>query len=383
MKNCATIRPTRTLFRQIATLFVLLTTVTMVLQAASPLDPGAGTPSIKRQPPPVQVKGVYMSFYAIGHRGLRTSIQQLLETTELNAVVMDVKGDRGFIPYRSKVDLAHKIGAQNEIMMKDWAGFMRWFQERNVYTIARIVVFKDNPLANAHPEWAVKDSRTGKPWRDSEDLAWADPFRQEVIDYNVAVAVEAAQQGFDEIQFDYVRFPTDGEMSAVQFSREATPEARRDAIIGLLKRIRTALKPHGVKVAADIFGYTSWRDDDTGIGQKIEEMAPFVDVLCPMLYPSGFHAGIPKYRLAVPHPYEIVHYSTKKALSRLKGTPVEIRPWLQDFRDYAYDKRKYTAKEIRAQMQGAVEAGATGWMLWNPRVQYTRSALLSEEEADD
>jgi hypothetical protein len=382
MKTFAERGPAARLCRQIATAIVLLTISSLVAQAAATPDPN-GTPSRKPRSAPLQVKGVYMSFYAIGHRGLRTSIQSLLETTELNAVVIDVKGDRGFIPYRSKVDLAHKIGAQNEIMMKDWDGFMRWFKERNVYTIARIVVFKDNPLANAHPEWAVKDSRTGKPWHDSEDLAWADPFREEVIDYNVAVAVEAAKQGFDEIQFDYVRFPTDGEVSAVQFAKEATPEARRDAIIGLLKRMRTALKPYGIKVAADIFGYTSWRDDDTGIGQKIEEMAPFVDVLCPMLYPSGFHAGIPKYRLAVPHPYEIVHYSTKKALSRLKGTSVEIRPWLQDFRDYAYDKRKYTAKEIRAQMQGALEAGASGWMLWNPRVQYTRSALLSQENADD
>ncbi len=350
--------------------------------APPPTNPAVATPTPAIQKPAPQIKAVYMSFYSIGHRGLRTSIQNLLEATELNAVVMDVKGDRGFVPYRSKVALAQKVGAQNEIMMKDWAGFMGWFRQRNVYTIARIVVFKDNPLATAHPEWAVKDSRTGKPWRDKEDLAWVDPFTKEVIDYNIALAVEAAQNGFDEIQFDYVRFPTDGELSTVRFSREATPEAREKAITQFLRRMREALKPYRVKVAADIFGYTSWRDDDTGIGQKIEDMAPFVDVLCPMLYPSGFHAGIPKYRLAVPHPYEIVHFSTKRAFARLKGTGVEIRPWLQDFRDYAYDKRKYTPKEIRAQMQGAIEGGATGWMLWNPRVQYTREALLTVEAGD-
>jgi len=372
------------LFRRQAAILLLSAMIwSVAAQPAPPLLKSPATTPVTQRIAPPQIKGVYLSFYAIGHRGLRTSIQDLLEQTELNAVVMDIKGDRGFIPYRSKVALAKEIGAQNEIMMKDWGAFMRWFEERNVYTIARIVVFKDNPLASTHPEWAVKDRRTGKPWRDKEDLAWVDPFKKEVIDYNIALAVEAAQNGFDEIQFDYVRFPTDGELSAVQFSKEATPEARQTAIVGFLKRMRGALKPYRVKVAADIFGYTSWRDDDTGIGQKIEDMAPFVDVLCPMLYPSGFHAGIPKYRLAVPHPYEIVHYSTKKALERLKGTPVQIRPWLQDFRDYAYDKRKYTPKEIRAQMLGAVEGGATGWMLWNPRVRYTREALLTAETADD
>ncbi len=321
------------------------------------------------------VKALYITFFALGHEGLRNHALQLIEETELNAVVMDVKGDRGYVPYPSDVPLAAKVGAQDLIMIKEWDEFMRWFQEREVYTIARIVVFKDNPLAMARPEWAVTDARTGELWRDREGLAWTDPFRQEVWDYNIAIAVEAARKGFDEIQFDYLRFPTDGDIGAARFSRENTEEARRAAIVGFLERARRALKPYRVKIAVDVFGYTTWRLDDTGIGQQIEEMAPYIDVLSPMLYPSTFHAGIPGYRWTVPYPYETVYLSTKRAVERLEGTGVEIRPWIQDFPDYAYDRRPYTPQEVRAQMQAAMDAGATGWMLWDPRVRYTRGAL--------
>jgi hypothetical protein len=321
------------------------------------------------------VKALYITFFALGHEGLRTHAMELIEETELNAIVMDVKGDRGYIPYPSDVPLAAEIGAQDYIMVKDWEPFMAWFEERDVYTIARIVVFKDNPLATAKPEWAVTDARTGDLWRDREGLAWTDPFRDEVWDYNIAIAVEAARRGFDEIQFDYLRFPTDGDIRAARFSEENTEEARRAAIVGFLKRARRALKPYGVKIAVDVFGYTTWRLDDTGIGQQIEEMAPYIDVLSPMLYPSTFHAGIPGYRWTVPYPYETVYLSTKRAVERMEGTGVQVRPWIQDFPDYAYDRRTYTPEEVRAQMRAAMDAGATGWMLWDPRVRYTREAL--------
>lgn len=342
-------------------------------------NPVTSTPVAVPEPadlePPEPIKALYVTFFALGHKGLREHALRLIEETELNAIVMDVKGDRGYIPYPSDIPLAAEVGAQDLIMIRDWDAFMGWFKERNVYTIARIVVFKDNPLATAHPEWAVLDARTGELWRDREGLAWTDPFREEVWDYNIAIAVEAAQKGFDEIQFDYLRFPTDGDIKAARFSEEPTEEARRAAIVSFLKKARRALAPYGVRIAVDVFGYTTWRTDDTGIGQKIEDMAPYIDVLSPMLYPSTFHAGIPGYRYTVPHPYETVYLSTKRAVERLAGTGVQVRPWIQDFPDYAYDRRVYTPEEIRAQMRGALEGGATGWMLWDPRVRYTQEAL--------
>lgn len=328
------------------------------------------------------IKGAYITYYGLGSAAHRGNIQNLLETTELNALVMDIKGDRGMIAYTSSVTLALEINAGNRPMVKDWPGWMAWLKERNIYTIARIVTFKDEPLALAHPEWAVTDAATGAIWRDREGLGWVDPTRQEVWDYNIALAVEAAQKGFDEIQFDYVRFPTDGQIKQAVFSAENTPENRQAAITSFLSQARTALTPYGVKVAVDVFGYTTWRTDDMGIGQQIELMAPYVDVLSPMLYPSTFAdglAGMPEYKQAVAFPYEIVNKSTAQAVARVQAVnpALEVRPWLQDFPDYAFDRRVYTADEIRLQMEGARRGGGRGWLLWDPRVRYTASALAS------
>ncbi len=323
------------------------------------------------------LKGLYITFYGIGYPPLWEHVQTLLVETELNAVVIDVKGDRGWIPYTSTVPLAQEVGAQDRIMIQDMEALMGWFQAHDIYTIARIVVFKDHPLAMHHPEWAVRDVDTGGLWIDREGLAWTDPFRQEVWDYNIALAVEAAEWGFDEIQFDYLRFPTDGEVKRAQYSQESTVESRRAAITGFLAQAREALKPYEVRLAMDVFGYTCWHLDDMGIGQMLEDLAPWVDVISPMVYPSTYvqGGGLPGYREAVPYPYQMVYYNVRRALERIAGSGATIRPWLQDFPDYAYDGRTYTPSEIRAQMRAARWAGAPGWMLWDPRMRYTPQAL--------
>ena len=323
------------------------------------------------------LKGLYITFYGIGYPPLREHVQTLLVETELNAVVIDVKGDRGWVPYTSTVPLTQEVGAQDRIMIQDMEALMGWFQAHDIYTIARIVVFKDNPLARHHPEWAVHDLGTGGLWIDREGLAWTDPFREEGWDYNIALAVEAAEWGFDEIQFDYLRFPTDGEVKRAQYSQKSTAESRPAAITGFLAQAREALKPYQVRLAVDVFGYTCWRMDDMGIGQVLEDLAQFADVICPMVYPSTYvrGGGLPGYREAVPYPYQIVYYNVRRALERIAGSQATIRPWLQDFPDYAYDGRVYTPSEIRAQMRAARWAGAAGWMLWDPRVRYTPQAL--------
>jgi peptidoglycan/xylan/chitin deacetylase (PgdA/CDA1 family) len=330
------------------------------------------------------IKGLYITYYGLGSEAHRANAQWLLENTELNAIVMDVKGDFGWLPYTSTVQTALDIGAGNRPMIQDWAAWMQWLKERNIYTIARIVVFKDNPLATAHPEWAVLDSATGGVWHDREGLGWADPTQEVVWDYNIALATEAAQLGFDEIQFDYVRFPSDGAISRATFAVENTEANRKAAITGFLSKAREALTPYPVKLAADVFGYTTWRSDDMGIGQHLETLAPYLDVLSPMLYPSTFAdglPGLPEYQNAIAFPYEIVNKSTLKAIERVKGInpTLEVRPWIQDFSDYAFDGRIYTPVEIRLQMEGARQAGGRGWLLWDPRVKYTPAALVSAQ----
>ncbi len=322
---------------------------------------------------PQMVKAAYLTYYGVADRGIRGRVLELLARTELNAVVIDIKGDRGWIPYRTEVEAARAAGAQGPVIIKDFDGMIADLKARGIYTIARVVTFKDNVLANHRPDLAIVDARTGRPWVDNEKLAWVDPFQEEAWSYNLAIAKEAARKGFDEIQFDYVRFPTDGRISAAQYSKPNTRATRLPTVVAFLERARRELGALGVFVAADIFGYTAFNENDTDIGQRIEELAPHLDYICPMVYPSGYHLGIPGYRNPVDHPYEIVYESVK--LIRKRASGAQVRPWLQDFKDYAFDRRVFGPAEIRAQIQGADDAGALGWMLWNPRNDYTGAAL--------
>lgn len=320
---------------------------------------------------PFTPKALYLSFYGIGDKTLRKSALKLIQETELNALVIDVKGDRGMIPYKSTIPLASEVGAQKIITVKDMSDLIKSLKEKGIYTIARIVVFKDNLLALKRPDLAVK-TQSGEIWRDREDLAWVDPFKKEVWDYNINIAVEIAQYGFDEIQFDYVRFP---DPSSFQFSMPNTMENRVKAISGFLLEAKKRLLPYNVFLSADIFGYVCWNLNDTYIGQTLEELAPHLDYLSPILYPSGFQYGIPGYRVPVTHPYEIVYLALKRAQERTNLPSLRFRPWLQAFRDYAFDGRNFEEKEIRDQINAAEKFGSHGWMLWNPRNIYSGDGL--------
>ncbi|MCL4492299.1 MAG: GTP-binding protein [Nitrospirae bacterium] len=320
---------------------------------------------------PFTPKALYLTFYGIGDRKLRESALKLIDETELNALVIDVKGDRGVITYKTSIPMASEIGAQKLVIVKDIKGLIKSLKERGVYTIARIVTFKDNTLGTARPDLAIK-TKEGNIWRDRENLIWVDPARKEVWEYNISIAVEAARNGFDEIQFDYVRFP---DRKGLAFSIQNTEENRVNAISGFLAEAKKRLAPYNVYIAADIFGYVSWNLDDTQIGQRLDRVVPYVDYISLMLYPSGFQFGIPGYRNPVAHPYEIVYLSLKKSRERTNIPSVRFRPWLQAFKDYAFDRRHFYGPEIRSQIKAAEEFGSGGWMLWNPRNVYVSDGL--------
>jgi hypothetical protein len=320
---------------------------------------------------PFAPKALYLTYYGIGSRLLRTSALNLAKETEINSLVIDVKGDRGLIAYKSAIPLASEIGAQKLVIIKDMRGLIQSLREKGIYTIARIVVFKDNVLGTARPALAVR-ARDGRVFRDRENLIWVDPSRKEVWDYNIAIAVEAAQNGFDEIQFDYVRFP---DKKGLMFSVPSTEENRVKYITGFLSEAYRRLAPYNVFVAADIFGYVPWNFNDTNIGQQITNVASCVDYLSLMLYPSGFQFGIPGYRNPVAHPYEIVSLTLKRARERTNIPAVRFRPWLQAFKDYAFDRRYFNGPEIRSQIKATEEFGSVGWMLWNPRNIYNADGL--------
>ncbi len=317
-------------------------------------------------------KGLYLSFWGIGSQVLRQRALDLIDSTELNALVIDVKSDRGWIPYPSRVALAEKVGARRHTTLTP--ARIAALRQRGIYLIARIVVFKDDPLAVARPEWAVKRA-DGSVFHDREQLAWVDPTLPEVWAYNLEIAAEVAELGFDEIQFDYVRFP---DTPGLRFSVANTEELRVKAISGFLSAARKRLAPYNVFVAADIFGYVAWNQNDTQIGQRLDALSAPLDYLSPMLYPSGFKFGIPGYTNPVAHPHEIVHLTLRRAADRSGLAPVRFRPWLQAFRDYAFDRRPFGGQEIRQQIDAAEKFGANGWMLWNPRNAYTADGLKPE-----
>jgi hypothetical protein len=345
------------------------------------LTGGEGTAAVTVKLAPHPVRAAYLTYYGVADRTIRQRVFDLVERTELNAVVIDIKGDRGLIPYRTSVQAALDAGALGPVIIKDFDEQLAAWKARGIYTIARIVAFKDNVRAMTRPDLAVIDTRTGKPWIDRENLAWVDPFREENWDYIIAVAKEAALKGFDEIQFDYVRFPTDGKLAAARYSQPNSPATRLPAIAGFLAKARRELGPTGVFLAADIFGYTAFNTNDTDIGQRIEEISVSLDYICPMVYPSGYHLGIPGVRNPMVNPYEIVKESIRLTRQRSQNPAAQVRPWLQDFKDYAFDKRIFGPGEVRAQIRGSDDGGGSGWMLWNPKNDYTGAALRPKTSA--
>jgi len=337
------------------------------------LDESASPHTVKLTP--LLPKALYLTVYGIGAPFLLDPALEVIQKSKLNALVIDVKGDRGLIPYPSALPLAAKAGALKLRTIPDLKELVSTLKAKNLYLIARIVVFKDDLLVNVHPEWAVRNSGGGI-WKDREGLAWIDPYRKEAWDYTIGVAEEAAAAGFDEVQFDYVRFPDASQ--GVVFSQPSTENGRVAAITDFLREARRRLVPYNVFVAMDSFGYVCWNQNDTGIGQRVEDLATAVDIISPMLYPSGFQFGIPGYRNPVQNPYEIVYRSLEECKKRTADKPARYRPWLQAFTDYAFGGVVFGPDQIGKQVKASRDAGTVGWMMWNPRNVYSTNDIKAE-----
>ncbi|MDD5405389.1 MAG: putative glycoside hydrolase [Sulfurovaceae bacterium] len=320
---------------------------------------------------PVTPKALYLSSFGATSGKIMKNAKYLINNTELNALVIDIKMDRGQIAYKTSNYYANNIGAQKMILFKDLKQYVANLKKDGIYTIARIVSFKDAPFVTAYPQYGVKNS-DGSLFKDREGLYWIDPSQKKSWEYITAIAKESAEAGFDEIQFDYVRFP---DRKGLRFSVQNTQSERVKTIGEFLRYARSQLIPYNVFVSADIFGYTSWNEGDLAIGQRLDEIIKYVDYISPMLYPSGFQYGIPGYKIPVNANYEIVNHSLNNALKKSGGSPLSYRPWLQAFRDYAFGGRNYGDKEIRDQIRASKDFGSDGWMLWNPRNVYSSDGL--------
>jgi hypothetical protein len=326
---------------------------------------------------PDRVRGIYVSGWIAGSREPMERLIRLVDETDLNAMVIDVKNDYGKLTYRSSLPEVRAVGADREPAVRDMAGLLRRLKEKRIYTIGRVVVFKDPLLARAKPEWAFR-TKSGAIWRDRKGTPWVEPYRPEVRAYNIAIAKEAAALGFDEIQFDYVRFPDNGEaMDRVVRYRNPQGWTKREAIGRFLRDAREALHETGTAVSADVFGLVTTARDDMGIGQTWREIAPAVDVISPMVYPSHYAPGTYGVRHPDLEPDVIVRRALDDAGRRNRvlaaegKNPARIRPWLQAFTaTWVSPHRPYRAGEIREQIRAAEAAGVEQFLLWDPACTY-------------
>ncbi len=323
-------------------------------------SPGKRTVSIS----PKVAKAVHVTAEIAGDRTLWAEAIDRVNTTELNAVMLDLKGEEGLVLYDSRVEMARSINAV--VPQYDLPGLARQLEELDIYLIGRIVVFQDPTAAVRMPEIAVRNSSTGQPYSKGGQY-FLDPTDSVARSYGLDLAREACSLGVDEIQFDYVRYP-DGFSGVAVFDGGSDEAARVGAIQSFLAEARSILHPLGCAVAGDIFGFITTALDDGGIGQQWEVVTAALDVVSPMLYPSHYSAGWYGFENPNDHPGPMIDRALKDAVRRLE-TGTVIRPWLQDF--------GYTAEQVRAQIE-STEAYGFGWMLWNFRGNVTEGALLPE-----
>jgi hypothetical protein len=320
---------------------------------------------------PFKPKALYVSFWAAGSSKYMNRIFDLAKNTEINAVILDIKNEYGKLIYKTDVPLAKEIGAHNERTIRDIKAFIQKLKAHDLYVIGRVVVFKDETLAKTREAFALKDANK-TIWRNKEGLAWVDPFQTQVHDYVAQIAADAASKGFDEINFDYVRFPL---RKNLIYQKKLNQKNRVQAISDFLATANKALKPYNVYTSVDTYGYVCWNDNDTNIGHTIESLSRHADYIAPMLYPSGFGVGILGYKDPTDHPYEIINASINEALTKSDIPASRFRPWLQSFKDYGFDRKFFRSKEVSAQIKGAEHAACSGWMLWNPSSRFSSKGL--------
>jgi hypothetical protein len=400
---------------------------TAAAEQAAPLPADTQHETVARAayiPTPDSVRTIYMTQCVVGTPSFREELVQLVEETELNSIIIDIKDYTGGIAFPTehpalREHVSDKCGA------RDMREFIARLHEKGVYVIGRITVFQDPHYATHHPELAVHfESPTGTVWKDNKGLSFIDVGATPFWEYIVALSRESYALGFDELNYDYIRYPSDGPMSNIAFpwTQEREKEEVLEEFFSYLQQEMKDLShyPEGTSppvLSADLFGMTTTAKDDMNIGQVFERALPYFDYIAPMVYPSHYPNGFNGWGDPDDVPYELMHFVLQSAVERAVATttsvafagaealletvvvpatadtatttkqvatglykktaydPTVIRPWIQDF-DYGGD---YGPKEVRAQIQAAYDVGLTSWMLWAPSNRYTREALYDAE----
>lgn len=326
--------------------------------------------------PPAVVRGIYLNRWVFGRQKFYDLIR-LADTTEINAFVIDVKDATGELTYPSAVPAAVQIGANRAPSVRDPRDRLAVLRQRGIHAIARIVVARDPLLARGKADWAIHDTKGGL-WIDGLGEPWVDAFNDSVWIYSAQLAEEAVLMGFDEVQFDYIRFPDEppARLSRTVYPARSDGESKRAAVRRNVRLLRERVAALGVPFTLDIFGLTSSAKGDLGIGQVWEDLAGEADVVLPMVYPSHYRRG--SYGIAHPNasPYETVRAALRDAIARSDAMPrsAKIRPYLQSFSIF---RVRYGAAEVRAQIEATERLGLTDWVLWNSSGNYPPTALRS------
>jgi len=352
---------------------------------------------------PAVVKSVYVTGWSAGSSSYLNYLSSLFETTGINSVVVDIKDSSGYVYYNSGVPEVKKYNLYN-YSIKDIDALVKFFHDKNIYVIGRISVFEDPMYSKNRKDLAVYNTKettdvlTPVLWADKNGLSWMDPSSKEVWDYNIALAKDAISHGFDEINFDYIRFPSDGDFSNMGFPIWDRKNSRQEIMKSFFAYLREQLSDK--IISADLFGLTTVSRDDLGVGQNLEDALKYFDYVCPMVYPSHYANGFIGFENPAEHPYQVVRYSAGTAYFRRKiflyqqiiksresKTSLDsnfeidnelvgkVRPWLQDFNLGA----DYTTDMVMAEISSAEEFlkdDYVGFMLWNPRNYYTTKAII-------
>lgn len=353
---------------------------------------------VKHLPIPEAVKGIYMTACVAGTPSFREKLVKLAKETEINSIIIDIKDYTGTVAFYTEHPL-FKDNAGGGCRVRDMAEFIEYLHDNNIFVIGRITAFQDPYITKVYPEWAVKkNSDKNIVWKDRKGISFADAGNKEMWHYLVELGKESYAIGFDELNYDYIRFPSDGDMKDIYFpdSNEiivnniarpaigtSTPAVKGGKSIVMrefFKYLHDNFKDTGIIISADLFGMTATNYDDLNIGQILEDAAPYFDFIAPMVYPSHYPVGFMGYKSVAEvnaNAYNIVNYSMKIAADRLIAigeSPLKLRPWLQD-NDYPVP---YTPAMVRAQIQATYDAGLTSWMLWDAGNTYTQSALQDQ-----
>lgn len=326
------------------------------------------------QPDAPKVKGIYVTAHSAGGERF-AKLLSLVDKTELNSMVIDIKDDNGYITYPTATPELLKLGVPKKFI-KDLPKMLQTLEAHQIYPIARIVVFKDTVLARKRPDLSFTRP-DGSVWENGKGDSFVNPYSREVWDYNIAIAKEVAKLGFKEIQFDYVRFPEGFEKKADSLKYTKNELSRVDTVAAFVKHAKQQLEPLGIRVSVDIFGYAASVPAAEGIGQDFVKISKYVDVICPMVYPSHYTTGWFDVKDPDRNPYATIKGSmvdTHKKLDPLGVHKPAIRPWIQDFTASWLGSGhyiKYGKAEVEAQIKALKDTGVDEYLLWNASNKYT------------